>query len=96
MLMEEDPPLSVPEWAITFGDLMALLLTFFVMLLSMSEFSSESKFRHVADSLEQRFGQPASRQNLVRDQRTAQAATAARTRRDALLGGRTEEENIYR
>ncbi len=36
-LHEDPPPPSVPEWLLTYGDLMSLLLTFFVMLVSMSE-----------------------------------------------------------
>ena len=33
-------PEGVPEWLVTFGDLMALLLVFFVLLLSMATFDS--------------------------------------------------------
>ena len=37
MAIEEDPPAGVPEWVVSFGDMMSLLLTFFIMLVSMSE-----------------------------------------------------------
>ena len=37
MLIEEEPSAGVPEWVVTFGDMMSLLLTFFIMLVSMSE-----------------------------------------------------------
>jgi len=33
---EADPPRAVPEWLVTFSDVMSLLLTFFVMLLTFS------------------------------------------------------------
>jgi chemotaxis protein MotB len=39
--MEEDAPAGVPEWGVTFGDMMSRLLTFFIMLVSLSEISSE-------------------------------------------------------
>lgn len=41
---------------VTFGDMMALLLTFFVLLVSMSEIRDEEKFRKVLQSLQQAFG----------------------------------------
>lgn len=85
MLIDDDPPPSVPEWTVTFGDLMALLLTFFVMLLSMSEFKNNSKFRNVAESMERRFGQSQASGEFVRNPRTAEAVAAARSRRALLL-----------
>ena len=85
MLLDDDPPPSVPEWTVTFGDLMALLLTFFVMLLSMSEFKNNSKFRNVAESMERRFGQGQASGEFVRNPHTAEAVAAARNRRALLL-----------
>ncbi|PRY77511.1 flagellar motor protein MotB [Alkalibacterium olivapovliticus] len=41
---------SSPAWMATFSDLMSLLLTFFILLFSMS-IVSEERFREVADSL---------------------------------------------
>ena len=35
---------GAPEWMVTFGDLMSLLLTFFVLLFSISEIKSEKIF----------------------------------------------------
>lgn len=34
---------AVPEWLVTFGDMMSLLLTFFILLFSVSEIREESK-----------------------------------------------------
>ena len=34
---EEDSVPGVPEWVVTYGDMMSLLLTFFIMLVSMSQ-----------------------------------------------------------
>jgi len=55
-LPPDDPPPGVPEWVVTYGDMMSLLLTFFIMLVSMAEVKQEGKLRMMLDSLEQRFG----------------------------------------
>ncbi|MFH5805879.1 flagellar motor protein MotB [Alienimonas sp. DA493] len=57
--MEDDAPPGVPEWVVTYGDMMSLLLTFFIMLVSMSEITEESKYREVLASLHERLGYPA-------------------------------------
>ncbi len=57
MAIEEDPPAGVPEWVVTYGDMMSLLLTFFIMLVSMSEMKTDDgKYRAMMDALEQVFG----------------------------------------
>lgn len=58
--MEEDEPIGIPEWVVTFGDMMSLLLTFFIMLVSMSEMKEEEKFQAMVDSMHKRFGHSAS------------------------------------
>jgi chemotaxis protein MotB len=52
----DDPPPGVPEWVVTYGDMMSLLLTFFIMLVSMAEMKSEGKLRKMMDSVSERFG----------------------------------------
>jgi chemotaxis protein MotB len=53
---EDDVP-GVPEWIVTYGDMMSLLLTFFIMLVSMSELKSDSgKTRAAMDAIRQAFG----------------------------------------
>ena len=51
------PPVDkgAPKWVVTFGDLMSLLLCFFVLLLSFSEMDRQ-KYKLVAGSLAQAFG----------------------------------------
>jgi len=49
------PPPGAPMWVTTFGDLMSLLLCFFVLLLSFSEMD-KAKYKQVAGSLEKAFG----------------------------------------
>jgi chemotaxis protein MotB len=52
---EDAPEEGAPEWLVTFGDLMSLLLTFFVLLLSFSQMDA-AKFKELAGSLDQAFG----------------------------------------
>jgi chemotaxis protein MotB len=55
---EQDCPVCVkgaPMWVTTFGDLMSLLLCFFVLLLSFSEMDRQ-KYKQVAGSMEKAFG----------------------------------------
>lgn len=46
---------GAPAWMVTFADLMALLTTFFVLLLSVSEIDAQ-RYRQIAGSLERAFG----------------------------------------
>ena len=50
------PPEGAPQWVMTFGDMMSLLLTFFVLLLSLSEVKKESEFRAVVKEVKKAFG----------------------------------------
>jgi chemotaxis protein MotB len=54
-LAAEEPEEGAPAWMVTFGDLMSLLLTFFVLLLSFSQMDV-AKFKELAGSLERAFG----------------------------------------
>lgn len=51
---QEDPPVGAPLWMATFGDLMNLLLCFFVLLFSMSSVDAQ-KFDMVAASFSSTF-----------------------------------------
>lgn len=55
--IQECPPCvkGAPMWVTTFGDLMSLLLCFFVLLLSFSEIDRQ-KYKQVAGSMEKAFG----------------------------------------
>ncbi len=46
---------GAPDWVVTFGDLMSLLLCFFVLLLSFSSMDT-AKYKELAGSLEKAFG----------------------------------------
>ena len=53
-LPEEEKP-GIPAWVVTFADLMSLLMTFFVLLLSFSEIDA-MKFKQIAGELSKAFG----------------------------------------
>jgi chemotaxis protein MotB len=54
--MDDDAPPGVPEWVVTYGDMMSLLLTFFIMLVSLSEVKANQKYRAVLESLQKHVG----------------------------------------
>jgi chemotaxis protein MotB len=56
MAIEEDPPAGVPEWVVTYGDMMSLLLTFFIMLVSLSELKGDKKYQAMVASIMKRMG----------------------------------------
>lgn len=67
---------GAPAWVVTFGDMMSLLLTFFVLLLSFSEIDAV-KYRALSDSFRVAFGlqkeqqlftQPQTRESLSPNQ----------------------------
>ncbi len=60
-LPEDDPPPGVPEWVVTYGDMMSLLLTFFIMLVSLSEVAGDKKYLQVLESLQKGIGYRAGR-----------------------------------
>lgn len=55
--LEEEPVCEegAPEWVVTFGDMMSLLLTFFILLLSFSTMDV-LRFKDLAGSIKQAFG----------------------------------------
>ncbi len=50
------PAAGVPDWMVTYGDLMTLLLCFFVIIVSLSEIKEDEKFQEVMDSIRSAFG----------------------------------------
>lgn len=54
---EADDVPGVPEWVVTYGDMMSLLLTFFIMLVSMSQMKTDNgKTRAALDAIREVFG----------------------------------------
>lgn len=90
---EEDSGGDIPEWVVTFGDMMSLLLTFFIMLVSLSEIKEEEKYQAMVESMKQQFGYEASRPSMVpgqlrpRNSALAKIATMGRARRQNIAQG---------
>ena len=53
---DEPEEMGIPEWVVTFGDMMSLLLTFFIMLVSLSEIKEEETYQALVASMQQQFG----------------------------------------
>lgn len=53
---ERPPPPGVPEWVVTFGDMMSLLLCFFILLAAFSEIKQERQYLDVVRSIQKAFG----------------------------------------
>lgn len=56
MRKEKAKAAGAPEWMVTYGDMMSLLLCFFVIIVSMSEVKQDEKFQKVLASLKEAFG----------------------------------------
>ncbi|MFG0330948.1 MAG: flagellar motor protein MotB [Phycisphaerales bacterium] len=47
---------SVPEWVVTYGDMMSLLLCFFILLAAFSELKKEHEYQQVVEAVKEAFG----------------------------------------
>jgi len=47
---------GAPEWVVTYGDMMSLLLCFFIMLAALSELKKEDDFKMIAEMVKQGLG----------------------------------------
>lgn len=50
------PPPGAPEWMVTYGDMVTLLLCFFVLIVSFSEIKKEDDFQAVVEEIKKAFG----------------------------------------
>lgn len=50
------PPEGAPEWVVTYGDMMSLLLTFFILLVSLSEIKEPEKYRQIVQEIQKALG----------------------------------------
>jgi chemotaxis protein MotB len=93
MAVEEEPEAGIPEWVVTFGDMMSLLLTFFIMLVSMSEIKQEELYQAMVESMRRRFGHDASTVSMVpghlrpRNSAMKELATMGRSARANMMQG---------
>ncbi|MEM8947028.1 MAG: flagellar motor protein MotB [Planctomycetota bacterium] len=100
MAVEEEPDAGIPEWVVTFGDMMSLLLTFFIMLVSMSEMKQDEKFQAVAEALREQVGHDLSAMTLVpgsfrpRNSVTQWNASMGRDKKEDLKNGGQENKSV--
>lgn len=104
---EEEVP-GIPEWVVTFGDMMSLLLTFFIMLVSMSEIKEEKKFQAMLESMRRQFGHESSMASMIPGNSTPMnssmqsiASMGRAKRKDIMRGGNkvksvAGEDNLVR
>ena len=59
---------GAPAWMVTYGDLVTLLLTFFVLLLAMSEVKKEEQFLEFMESVREAFGYVGGVQSVPMEQ----------------------------
>lgn len=50
------PPEGAPDWVMTYGDMMSLLLCFFIILVALSEIKKEDEYQVVVDEVKKAFG----------------------------------------
>ena len=50
------PPEGAPLWVMTYGDMMSLLLVFFIMIVALSEIKKEDEFKAVVEEVKKSFG----------------------------------------
>jgi chemotaxis protein MotB len=98
---EEDQPIGIPEWVVTFGDMMSLLLTFFIMLVSMSEIKHETQYQALVDSMRKQFGYNKSMESLAPgdvkprvSQFSVLSTTGRAKRKDTTKGGVPEKSPV--
>jgi len=63
-MIEEEQEAGIAEWVVTFGDMMTLLLTFFVLLFSMSEIKQDQSMALI-ESLRRQFGNETASLSLM-------------------------------
>jgi len=50
------PPPGAPEWVLTYGDMMSLLLCFFIILVALSEIKKEDQYKAIVKEVKKAFG----------------------------------------
>lgn len=70
MLKKKPPPAGAPTWVLTFGDMMSLLLCFFILLVAFADFeegSSQAKIAAVLESIREAFGGMSGQSGQITD-----------------------------
>ena len=64
-LPPEEPPKGAPEWVVTYGDMMSLLLCLFILLASMSEIRNKEQFQAILEALRRQFGYERAKTSMI-------------------------------
>lgn len=101
MADDEEDDGGIPEWVVTFGDMMSLLLTFFIMLVSLSEIKEEERYQALVASIKRQLGHTQSVESMtpgkVRPRNSAiqQLSSQGRSKRlDTMRGGQKIEAPV--
>lgn len=93
-MAECECPAGVPEWLVTFGDMMSLLLTFFIMLVSMSEMKKDEQYQAMVEAIQKQFGHDSAPDSMApgnqkpRNSNMSAVAVMGRSKRlDLMQGG---------
>ena len=93
---EED---GVPQWVVTYGDLMSLLLTFFILLASFSELKQPREYRKIIEQIKESLGMDGGLGQLnIPDSATNSTMSIlpeqAKRGQDALFINKQNEDNV--
>jgi chemotaxis protein MotB len=77
---EDDDMPTAPFWMTTYGDIMTLLVTFFVLLISMSEVRMK-KFQDAITNFQRQPGVLSGQNSVVRSQKSKSSSSQSRARR---------------
>lgn len=100
--MDDEPEeMGIPEWVVTFGDMMSLLLTFFIMLVSLSEIKEEETYQALVDSMQRQFGYARTIDSLTPGEQKPRssafqtlATTGRAKKKDTATGGVPEKAPV--
>ncbi len=90
---EQEDKASIPEWVVTFGDMMSLLLTFFIMLVSLSEIKQQEQYQALIESFRRQFGHENATNSMApghqkpRNSEVAKLASQGRAMRANTMNG---------
>ena len=87
---EEDSAPGVPEWVVTYGDMMSLLLTFFIMLVSMSKLKDDGRVQAMLDSIREAFGPTSGSSGVLGNSLQKNSSNTKPSSRSSHMVGGTE------
>ncbi len=88
---EEDSAPGVPEWVVTYGDMMSLLLTFFIMLVSMSKLKDDGRVQAMLDSIREAFGPTSGSSGVLGKSLQTNSSNTKPSSRSSRMAGGTEQ-----